>query len=206
MTVTEGGDEALADLAPALAALKEAREKYGWMSPEAKGALNRLCEAERDLARRRNLPYVVPIDLGILWEPNAPSPVLFQVPNLALLVIRPHYDDADQRPIVFRWHGCAGAFLTPPSDEGQHLIPLQGAGFAECFWGAEVFNSPWIGWWLGRFDRHLRHFLLIFHDEMFHAFARAVSVERLSLAGWKMEDLLSDPLLLDQLTRPLTFF
>jgi hypothetical protein len=104
------------------------------------------------------------------------------------LVVRPYLDDADRRLLVFRWKDCAGDVLGPPGEEGQHLTPLENAGFRDVLWAGEVFNSPW-NWWLrGRY----RHFVMRFKDDICHAFAETVTVGRLDTATTERVEILGD--------------
>ena len=105
---------------------------------------------------------------------------------------------------MFRWQGCAGAFLGPPSEEGRTLLPIPRPLVHEWVVAggvAEFFNSPWSSWWLKSYTRStFRHFAMIFQDSVFHAFASSVTVVRLRLTRSDLGALLRDPGLLEQLT------
>ena len=186
-------------------AVAEAEARYGGLSAEAEAARRDLAEAHRESLRERGLAYIVPVDLGVRL-PVYGDPVLFQTEGEAFLVTEANYYDKDQRLLVFRCEDCAGAFLGPPSEEGRNLLPVPYALVHEWIMAggvAEFFNGPWSSWWLdviyppGTF----RHFVMIFQDSVFHAFATSVTVERLELATCELRALLRDPGLLEQLTR-----
>ena len=179
--------------------------RYGFRHPEVRKARQEVADAYRDSLRQQGKPYTAPVDVGVrTWIYG--DPVVIQTEGAAILIALPERDDEDQRLLVFRWQGCAGAFIGPPSDEGRHLLPLPEPLVHEWYVTtgiAEVFNSPWLSWWLGWASTpgRYRHFSILFQDSVFHAFARSVSVERLQLRSSELGPLLSDPGVLEQLTR-----
>ncbi len=184
-------------------AVDEAEARHGGLSAEAKAARLDLADGYREALREQGLPYTVPLDLGVRL-PIYGDPVAFQTEGEALLVTKADYRDKDQRLLVFRWQGCAGAFLGPPSEEGRTLLPIPRPLVHEWVVAggvAEFFNSPWSSWWLKSYTRStFRHFAMIFQDSVFHAFASSVTVVRLRLTRSDLGALLRDPGLLEQLT------
>ena len=74
---------------------------------------------------------------------------------------------------MFRFQDSAGAFLSPPSEEGRNLLPLPRALVHEWVVTsgiAEFVNSPWVNWWLGWVSTpgSYRHLAMIFQDSVFH--------------------------------------
>jgi hypothetical protein len=128
------------------------------------------------------------IDLGVEWEPNVQDPLLIQTGSTAVLAVNPHFDDRDQRALVFVWSGCRGALLGDPNDEARNGHPLWHRGLSGCGWAAEVHHSAWIARLELQNRAHpqhdpvlyqpLRHFILLFHDSTFEVLAESVEVER----------------------------
>jgi len=188
------------------ATVQEMETRLGPRSPEVQKARRGLADAYRESLRERGMPYTVPVDVGVRTWVYA-DPVVVQTEGAAILVARPDPGDQDQRLVVFRWQHCAGAFLGPPSEEGHHLLPIPEPLIHEWYVEgrtAEVCNSPWSSWWLswGSARARYRHFAMLFQDSVFHAFAESVDVERLELKRAEIGQLLSDPGVAEQLTRP----
>ena len=128
------------------------------------------------------------VDLGIIWEPNAPRPLLIQDQSDAYLVLDPHLDDPEDSSVVVRWIGCEGALLGLPNDEARSGHRLWDSGLRDCRWAAEVTDSEWIANLERRnriHPRHsparfsvLRHFILLFHDSTFEVVAKDVESSR----------------------------
>jgi hypothetical protein len=136
------------------------------------------------MARER----VQPLDIGTEWEPNAPEPLLVQGDGTATLLVNAHFDDLDQRLVVFRFGHCRGALLGPPNDEARNGHRLWRKGLSECLWAGEVTKSDWIARIESenrvhrlhdaqRFER-LRHVILLLKDSTFECVAEDVAVER----------------------------
>jgi hypothetical protein len=59
-------------------------------------------------------------DLGTVWEPNAPEAILISTDSgAAVLALRAHPDDADQRCVVVVWAGTELASFGGPNDEAR---------------------------------------------------------------------------------------
>ena len=88
---------------------------------------------------------VVPLELGVTWEPNAPRATL-QSSDLgnACLTLKAHPDDHDQRDVVITFDRCRAAAQLPFNDEAVHLHPLYARGLREAVWAGEVLDSTWL--------------------------------------------------------------
>ena len=87
---------------------------------------------------------VVPLDLGVMWEPNSPDAVLVSTDGgRAALALNAHASDEDQRAVVLTWNGCAAALLAPPNDEARHQHRRYHSGLREVLWAGVVEGSEW---------------------------------------------------------------
>jgi hypothetical protein len=88
---------------------------------------------------------VVPLELGVTWEPNAPLATLRSSDlGNATLTLKAHPDDHDQRDVVITFHECRAAARLPFNDEALHLHPLYARGLREVLWAGEVLDSTWL--------------------------------------------------------------
>lgn len=88
---------------------------------------------------------VVPWDLGVEWEPNAPEAMLLcDDGGRAFLALFPHFNDPDERMVVIAWTGSRAAVMQPPNDEALSGHRLYDKGLAEVSWAGEVLGSAWI--------------------------------------------------------------
>jgi hypothetical protein len=88
---------------------------------------------------------VIPLELGVEWEPNAPSAVLLvRDDGMAQLALQVHPDDADQRPVRLVWSGCVAAVMQLPNDEAISGHRLYAKGLSTVVWAGEVLESQWI--------------------------------------------------------------
>lgn len=88
---------------------------------------------------------VVPIDLDVRWEPNAPEAVLVVTDlGVARLTLEPHPDDPDRPPVVLTWLRVVASRFGPYNDEGIHHHPLWAAGLRDVLWAGEVLDSSWM--------------------------------------------------------------
>ncbi len=91
--------------------------------------------------------HVVPIDLGVRWDPNCEGAVLVTTdePNLgcrAVLAIGPHLSgDSDNRSVVLVWDGCHHADFGSPNDHAINQHPLYDRGLNRVLWAGEVLES-----------------------------------------------------------------
>lgn len=126
---------------------------------------------------------VRPIDLGVRWEPNAPSSVFFAGAfGKAELWLLPHFDDPDQSWVVLSWTHFGGARLMPHNDEARHLHPLYHCGLSEVLWAGEAFDTEWLdevkaAIFLGN-RPPLRHFIVLTKENTLEVVATGVEVER----------------------------
>lgn len=156
-------------------------------------------QAERDLAAARGEQHAKVIDIGPGWDVGAPLPHLISNGSRAFVVCLasqpdPQWDgtyvtmvsaaDANPSPFaVIELWGCAEVRFGGPNDEAISGHPLHGKGLAS--YGAhEVLNSAWIEEAIRVNSVHphhsdspfrqLRHYALLFHDEMLEALALGI--------------------------------
>ncbi|MGH3187120.1 MAG: hypothetical protein ACRDOL_07665 [Streptosporangiaceae bacterium] len=156
-------------------------------------------QAERDLAAARGEQYARVIDIGPRWDAGAPLPHLVSNGSRAFVACLadqpdPSWDGtyvrlvspADESPslfVVIELRGCAEIRFGGPNDEALHGHPLHGRGLA-AYRAHEVVNSAWIEEAIkvnsvhphhsDASFRQLRHYALLFHDEMLEALARGI--------------------------------
>ena len=131
---------------------------------------------------------VIPVDLGVVWEPNVQDPWLVHHLSTAALVLNPHFDDPNPSPLVLVWRYCWGAVLEPVDDDTIWGHRLWNAGLKDCLWAGEVINSSWIGTFdlPGRSRRRprsgawtiKRHFVLRLKEATFEVIAESFEVAR----------------------------
>lgn len=85
--------------------------------------------------------HVETVDLGVRWNPNDPEAVLLADQNLAVLALRPHFDDDDQSCVVLVWRHSYSARLGSPNDEGMVSQTLYGKGLESVLWAGTVIES-----------------------------------------------------------------
>lgn len=85
---------------------------------------------------------VVPVLGDLRWDPNAPdAQFLSDDAGLAVLMLRPHFNDTDQRTVVIFWTGVMEAQFGEPNDEGMHDHSLYESGLSELLWAGEVVDD-----------------------------------------------------------------
>lgn len=88
---------------------------------------------------------VVSLEVGVEWEPNAPDAVLIsQDVGDSLISLRAHFDDPDQRCVVFRWVGVRSATMSAPNDEAISGHRLSSRGLSGLLWAGQVLESSLI--------------------------------------------------------------
>jgi hypothetical protein len=170
-----------------------------------RAAHEEVLESERQLAISRSEEYAIPCDdLGLRYEPNAPSPHLFSNELRTVLVVGLHLrevwapliedlsDPSGENQAIIEFHGCRSARLNGVNDEAINGHPLYGRGLA-TYQPHYVGNSRWIKELQSIHSVHpaydparwkdLKHYLLCFHDDMFECIARSHTVEKTS-ASW----------------------
>jgi hypothetical protein len=156
-------------------------------------------QAERDLAAARGEQYAEVIDIGPRWDTGAPLPHLVSNGSRAFVVCRARAPDpgwdgtyvrvvspADEHPapfVVTEMWACAEVRFGGPNDEAIGGHPLHGKGL-EGYRAHEVVNSAWIEEAIKVNSVHpqhsdapfrlLRHYALLFHDEMLEALAGGI--------------------------------
>ena len=124
---------------------------------------------------------VVPLDLGVRWEPNAPEATLTTNDDgMARLVLRAHRDDADTRDVCLSWSGVQAARFGPYNDQGLRHHRLYGSGLRELLWAGEVLDSAWRAEVSPAVYRIAeRHFIVPTKEVLVEVLADALSVDRL---------------------------
>ena len=156
-------------------------------------------QAERDLAAERGQQYAQVIDLGPGWDIGAPLPHLITNRSRAFVVCYadqpdPDWDGTyvtivsprDSREslfVVIEFTGCRDLRFGGPNDEALGGHPLYGRGL-QGYRAHEILNSQWIDHVITVNSVHpqhsaalfdgLRHFALLFHDEMLEALATGI--------------------------------
>lgn len=156
-------------------------------------------QAERDLAATRGEQYAKVLDIGPRWDVGAPLPHLVSNGSRAFVACYAHQPDPDwdgtyvtvvspRDPheslfVVIELTGCHDIRFGGPNDEALSGHPLFGRGL-QGYQAHEVMNSQWIERVIVVNSVHpqhsaalfggLRHFVLLFHDEMLEALATGI--------------------------------
>jgi hypothetical protein len=86
--------------------------------------------------------HVEVLDLGVVWEPNAPEAILAcNDHGRAVLALNPHGDDPDRRCVVLVWTGARSACLASPNDEAISGHRLYQKGLDAVLWAGRVIDS-----------------------------------------------------------------
>lgn len=132
---------------------------------------------------------VVPLEVGVEWEPNAPDAVLLsQDLGQSVLSLRAHFDDPDQRCVAFRWSGVRSATMSAPNDEAISGHRLSAHGLSGLLWAGQVLESSLIDTLerqnrahpfhdASRF-RELVHHIVLTKERTIEVVARSLTVER----------------------------
>jgi hypothetical protein len=165
----------------ARAALTGARTGSEWH--DYKRALQAQLTAERELAVARREPTCMPLAWKPLWSSGAPSPHVVSSGHVTFLVYRVDEHDpafVGERLAIVEFKRPYAHRLGGPDDEAWHAHPLYTRGL-EPYRAHVVMNSPWLAveretakahpqFKAERWDA-LRHYLLLFHDEIFECLA-----------------------------------
>ncbi len=120
-------------------------------------------------------PRVVPVLNGLRWQPNAPEARLSATDDgLAVLMLRAHHDDPDQRTVAIFWTGVAEARFGDPNDEGRHQHPLYSNGLSDLLWAGEIID--------GDACPSLRRFIIPTKEVIAEVHARSIQVIRVEPA------------------------
>lgn len=156
-------------------------------------------QAERDLAAEHGNSYAQVLDDIPRWDTGAPLPHVISDGSRALVAVRasrpdPGWDGtyvtvvspADPQPglfVVIDFRGCRDLRFGGPNDEAISGHPLHGHGLGG-YRAHEVVNSQWISHVITVNSVHpqhsaalfagLRHFVLLFHDEMLEVLAATI--------------------------------
>jgi hypothetical protein len=157
--------------------------------------------AERELALARGEPACMPLPWQPRWSPGAPCPHVVAGSRTFLVYmvheVDPTWDGTTSRMVahsvgrkerlaVVEFGRCYAHRFGGPNDEVWRGHPLYGKGLD--FYRAHVIaNSPWIAAERATNKVHpqfradsweqLRHYLLLFHDEVFECLAEKHAVE-----------------------------
>ena len=134
--------------------------------------------------------HVVPLDLGVEWQPNGPNAVLIASDyGPAVLALEPHFADADQRQVVLRWEPPRLTLSSPPNDEAITGHRLYSHGLSRVMWAGEVIGSALIQAMETQNRVHPRHdparYAALSHhivrtkEGVFEVVAESVTVERI---------------------------
>jgi hypothetical protein len=86
--------------------------------------------------------HVELLDLGVIWEPNAPDATLLaRDDGTVVLALRAHPDDEDQRCVVLVWAGAQSASMAAPNDEAISGHRLIDKGLRQILWAGVVVES-----------------------------------------------------------------
>ena len=148
------------------------------------------------------------VDFGLPWDGGAPMPYLLQGEQRTFLAFylqepiaqtpgkldpgEPWFVVVTPKDVqalgVIEWFGCNGAVLGGLNDEAIHGHPLWKRGLSDAYGSGEVTGSKWIAELSQANSVHpyhsnepfarLRHFILLFHDELFECIARGFAVYR----------------------------
>jgi hypothetical protein len=164
-----------------------------------RGAWQEQLRAEGDLAAARGEQFAQVIDLGLRWDSGAPLPYLVSDRSRAFVVCLvgrsdPGWDGTHVRVVsagdgqeslfvVVEFVGCRDLRFGGPNDEAVSGHPLHGRGL-DAYRAHEVLNSIWIEHVITVNSVHpqhsralfagLRHFVLLFHDEMLEVLATGI--------------------------------
>lgn len=128
------------------------------------------------------------LEIGVIWDPNAPRAVFVQNDlGVATLALRPRPDDEDSRPIVLRWSEVAFASAGAPNDEAVDYHRFYGKGLERVTWIGQVSDSelvasvtPMTASLSTDAVRALDHYVVLTKETTIEVVARALTVERLA--------------------------
>lgn len=82
------------------------------------------------------------LDLGVIWEPNAPEAILLADDfGRTVLALKPRWDDPDQRCVVVVWSGTRSVQRGGPNDEAISGHRLWRKGLDQVLWAGQVSHS-----------------------------------------------------------------
>jgi hypothetical protein len=127
---------------------------------------------------------VVPVDLGVDWEPNGEDCYLIQDGGLATttLVIDSNWARGDdRRPVVISWSGTSVEMMGGPNDERVDHHRLWTKGLSDVYRSGTVEDSELIA----EHARHTAsrlagaiHYVLLLKGGVLEVVADSISVER----------------------------
>ena len=86
--------------------------------------------------------FVLPLDVMVRWEPNAPHAVLLaDDTGRTVLALDPHPDDGDRRCVVLTWQGSRSATMSGPSEYAVAGHRLWDRGLRDVAWVGVVQGS-----------------------------------------------------------------
>ena len=132
---------------------------------------------------------VVPVDLGVVWDPNDPDAVLVADDRGAALALRPRADDTDQRTVVLVWTGTHYSSMGGPNGEAIAGHRLYGKGLEDVLWIGEVSNSELVAMLEKQNNVHpqhdsprfadLAHHVVLTKEQVIEVVARGLEVRRI---------------------------
>ena len=192
------------DIAMLEARLKHA-EKQVRTASSLKGwekTTERLLKAERELALAKGEETALALDWPIMWDIGAPLPHVLSSGLKTFLLYYARRDDpnwdgtyitianpsaSDGTPVVLvEFIGCEVFSFGGANDEVMHGHPLRGKGLGS-YTAHTVANSRWLAeqqkinsvhdQYRPETWQNFKHYILLFHDEMFECIARDYMVE-----------------------------
>lgn len=129
------------------------------------------------------------VDLGVVWEPNAPDAVLVSNDvGPAGLALRAYPGDHDERCVLLIWAGCYFASTMALNDEAISGHRLWAKGLSEILWAGVVNQSELILTLEQQDQVHpphgssrlagLVHYVIVLKECVVEVIARGVAVQR----------------------------
>jgi hypothetical protein len=169
---------------------------------EYAAAHEELLAAGRALALARGEEAAMPCEWEVPWDIGAPMPMLVASGWKTLLLYLAHtpdpqWDGTSVTPVdpasptvqpiaLAEFVGCSASKFGGPNNEVIHGHPLSGKGL-EAYGAHLIANSRWLAeqeqinsvhdYYSPAKWRDLRHYMLLFHDEMFECLATAHRIE-----------------------------
>jgi hypothetical protein len=134
---------------------------------------------------------VVPLDIGVVWDPNAPEAVLAANDmGVTALALYAHSDDEDQNPVVLVWRGSHYSSMGDPNDEALSGHRLYSKGLDSVAWVGQVHDSELVVTLEKQNSAHtahdparfaeLSHYIVLTKEQVVEVVARGLSISRVA--------------------------
>jgi hypothetical protein len=134
---------------------------------------------------------VVALDIGVVWEPNAPAAVLASDDmGRTALALNPREDDPDQSAVVLVWSGSHYSAMSDPNHEALNGHRLYGKGLETILWIGQVRDSELVAMLEMQNSVHpqhnptwfadLLHHVVLTREQVVEVVARSFTVRRIS--------------------------